>query len=70
MLHELMKPVVGSDSATCISDLSKCYVQPNVNPVGRVNASHTYVKTVVGSDADVKQSLSENISHADVNPDC
>ena len=57
---------VASGSAVHVSNPSKGYVKPNVNPVGGVNASCTNVKQVIDKDKYVKQASAA--SHAHVNP--
>ena len=57
---------VASDSAVHVSNSSKGYVKPNVNPVGGANASRTNVKQVIDKDKHVQQIFTA--SHADVNP--
>ena len=61
---------MASDNAVYVSNSSKCYVKPNLNLVSGVDASHTDVKPVIGSDAYVKQILPGNVLHANVNPAC
>ena len=59
-----------SGNTVHVSDSSKYYVKAKVNPVSGVNASHTNVKVVAGSDADVMPLLSSKVSHSNVNPTC
>ena len=59
---------VASDNAVHVSNSSKGYVKPNVNPVGGASASRTNVKQVIDKDKHVQQIFTA--SHADVNPNC
>ena len=59
---------VASDNTVRVSNSSKGYVKPNVNPVGRANASRTNLKQVIDKDKHVQQIFTA--SHTDVNPNC